>query len=347
MTEHIDNNECFKEDIEMFRQLFSHRWIRNGLIALLCAVFVMAIPAGAFAVRPGEMSLAAEMSAAQRAVAAMHPDKKIRNPDYLAEKFVSEDFWHYYHYSRDFGNSMKFVKTFRVGFYYYDNARTMHIDKIFQDAAKNGLEQVVILGAGFDSRAYRFGDMLPGVRFFELDHPPTAGQKQKTIQDIFGKVPAHVTFVPIDFKTWNIGDALFNAGYDPHKNTCFIWAGVSMYLTKEAVDQTLLFIADRSAPGSTVIFDYILETAIKKDSQKYPGARRYAFRMALAGEPILSGLPEGKDAVRAYMEDRGLQVLSNVGHEELIRMYLIGTDGNPVGPPPKFLRIVHAQVNKE
>jgi len=328
----------------MFRHSFSHQWIRNGLIASLCAAIIMAIPAGAFAVRPDEISLAAEMDAAQRAVAAMHPDEKLRNPDYLAEKFVSEDFWHYYHFSRDFDTSMKLVKTFRLGAYYYVNARTKHIDKMFQNTAQNGLEQVVILGSGFDSRAYRFGEMLPGVRFFELDHPPTSMRKQEKIKEIFGKIPTHVTFVPIDFNTWNVGDVLDKAGYDPQKITCFIWEGISMYITGEAVDQTLRFIATQSAPGSTVIFDYILESVIKGDSKKYPEARRFAFRMALAGEPILSGLPEGDEAAQAYMNDRGLEVVSNVGYEELTRMYLIGSDGQPDGQPSKYFKIAHARV---
>ena len=345
MVAYVNNSEFFKEDKAMFRQPLSHQWIQNRLIACLCVALVLAIPASAFAVRPGEISFTAEMGAGQRAVAAMHPDEKIRNPDYLAEKFLSEDFWHYYHFSRDFDTSMKFVKTFRVGFYYYGNARTKHIDKLFQDVAKKGLEQVVILGAGFDSRAYRFNEIMPNVQFFELDHPPTAAYKQKRIKEIFGKIPTHVTYVPIDFKTWNIGEALGKAGYAPQKITCFIWAGVSMYVTQEAVDQTLRFIADQSAPGSTVIFDYILETAIQRDSKKYPAARRFAFRMALAGEPILSGLPEGKNAAKAYINDRGLEVLSDVGYEELTKMYLIGTDGNPDGLPPRYLRIVHAQNN--
>ncbi len=324
----------------MSRQPLSYPWIRSGWIVPLCAALILALPAGVFAVRPGEISFAAEMSAAQRAVAAMHPDERLRNPDYLAEKFVSDDFWHYYHYNRNFDLSMKFVKMFRIGGYYYVNARTRHIDKLLQDASKNGLEQVVMLGAGFDSRAYRFGKDLPGVRFFELDHPPTSLRKQALVKEIFGKLPRNVTFVPIEFNTWSVEDAMVKAGYDSKKVTCFIWEGVSMYITAEAVDRTLRFIATRSAPGSTVIVDYLPEPAIKADS----GVRRIAFRMALAGEPILSGFPEGVDAAEAYLNERGLDVLSDVGHEELTRMYLMGSDGKPDGKPSPYFRIAHARV---
>jgi len=344
MAEISNDKGYFKKESAMFQQPLSYPWIRTGWIVPLCAALILAIPAGVFAVRPNEISLAAEMGAAQRAVAGMHPDKKLRNPDYLAEKFVSDDFWHYYHYSRDFDTSMKFVKTFRIGGYYYVNARTMHIDKLLQDAFKNEFEQVVMLGAGFDSRAYRFGKDMPHVRFFEMDHPPTSLRKQALVKNIFGKRPANVAFVPIDFKTWKVEETLDKAGYDPKKITCFIWEGVSMHLTAEAVDRALRFIATRSAPGSTVIVDYIPEPAIKGDSKQYPGVRRIAFRMALAGEPILSGLPEGVDAAEAYMNECGLEVLSDVGHEELTRMYLIGSDGKPDGQPSRYFRIAHARV---
>jgi methyltransferase (TIGR00027 family) len=313
------------------------------IVSLLTAL-ILAIPEGAFAVRPGEVSLTAEINAAQRAVAAMHPDKKIRNPDYLAEKFVSDDFWYYYHYSRDFDRSMEFVKTFRVGGYYYANARTKHIDKLFRHASNNGLEQVVLLGAGFDSRAYRLGKKIPGVRFFELDHPPTSARKQEKLREIFSRPPANVHFVPIDFKSWNVEESLEKAGYDSKKTSCFILEGVSMFLPKEAVDRTLRFIATQSAAGSTVIFDYIPEVALAGDAKQYPGFRRIAFRMALAGEPLLSGLPEKTEALTSYMQDSGLELLSNVGHEELTRMYLIGSDGQPDGNPSTYYKIAHARV---
>lgn len=328
----------------MCRHMISHTRIRSGWIASIVAALILTMPASALAVRPGEVSWTAETTTAQRAVAAMHPDEKLRNPDYLAEKFVSDDCWHYYHYSRDFKTSMKFVKTFRVGAYYYVNARTKHIDKLLQDAAKDGLEQVVVLGAGFDSRAYRFKSALPNVRFFELDHPPTSARKMAMVKEIFGKIPAHVTLVPIDFNTQKIEDAMGKAGYDPKKVTYFIWEGVTYYITGDAVDQTLRFIAARSAPGSTVVFDYIPEPAVKGDYKKYPAVRRAAFRMALAGEPLISGLPEGTEAVKGYMSDRGLEVVSDLGHEELTRRYLIGSDGKPDGRPPGYFRIVHARV---
>lgn len=330
----------------MSRHPLSYGRLRSGWILSLCVVLLLAIPSSALAVRPGEVSFIAEINAAQRAVAAMHPDETLRNPDYLAEKFVSDDCWHYYHYSRDYDTSMKFIETFRIGGYYYVNARTKHIDKLLLESSDSGLEQVVVLGAGFDSRAYRFGKSLPKVRFFELDLLPTSTRKQEMVKKIIGKIPDNVTFVPIDFNTQNLAGTLDKAGYDSTKVTCFIWECVTMFITEDALDRTLRFIAGHSAPGSTVVFDYIPKQILKGEIKGYPGVRRLAFRLSLAGEPLVSGLPEGVAAAEAYINDRGLEVLSNIGHKELTRRYLIGSDGKPDGQPSKYYRITHARVPK-
>jgi len=334
----------FKEEPDMFRHTQARIWIRNGWIASIATVLILTIPAGSSAVRPGRVSFTAEISTAQRAVAAMHPDEKLRNPDYLAEKFVSDQCWHYYHYSRDFKTSMKFIKTFRVGTYYYVNARTKHIDKLLLEAAGGGLEQVVVLGAGFDSRAYRFQQRMPKVKFYEMDLPAMIARKQATVQKIFGKSPGNVTFVAIDFNTQSIDGALKANGYNPKGKTFVIWEGVTYYITAQAVDNTLRFISSQSAPGSAVVFDYMPESAVKGDYKKYPAVRRTAFRVALAGEPLLSGLPEGGEAVNGFIRERGLEVISDVGAEELTRTYLIGSNGKPDGTPPGHFRIVHAKV---
>jgi len=186
---------------------------------------------------------------------------------------------------------MKFIKGFRVGSYYYVNARTKHIDGLLKEAAKDGLEKVLILGAGFDSRAYRFQKHLPKVKFFELDLPATIAHKEATVRQIFGKAPKNVTYVPIDFNTQDLGTVLKAKGYHSKRKTFIIWEGVTYYLTAEAVDKTLRFFSNHAAPGSAMVFDYMPEPAVKGDYKKYPTARRAAFRVALAEEPLLSGLP--------------------------------------------------------
>ena len=284
------------------------------------------------------------MAAAQRAVAAMHPDEKIRNPDYLAEKFVSDDFRYHYHYSKDFKTSMLLVKSFRIGGYYYVNARTKHIDKLLQEAAENGATQVVILGAGFDSRAYRFGKDYPKLTFIEVDHPTTSAYKQTLVKKIIGRTPSNVVFAPIDFNTQKLADVLTKVGYDPKQITFFIWEGVTFYITEAGVDQTLQFIATHPAQGSAVVFDYLLKAAIEGKDKKYQRIRRMSFRMRLAGEPLLSGFPGDTETTEKYINDHGLKMVSNIGPQDLTQMYLVGSNGKPDGQPSPHFRIIHARV---
>src|SRR5262245_52746300 len=134
-------------------------------------------------------------------------------------------------------------------------ARTRLIDDALADAVRRGARQVVILGAGFDCRAYR----LPGldaVRVFEVDHPQTQAAKRNRFERRFGHPPRTVTFAAVDFDRQSLADGLKAAGFDAAVPAFFIWEGVTNYLSKEAVDATLRFIGSAS-PGSQVLFTYV------------------------------------------------------------------------------------------
>ena len=136
-------------------------------------------------------------------------------------------------------------------------ARERYIDDYLEARLDEGLEQLVILGAGFDARAYRFDRLKrDAIRVFEVDHPATQAAKLEKLEAIFGKPPSHVTYVAIDFNRETLGGRLADCGYDESKRTLFIWQGVTEYLTPDAVDETLAFVRDHSAPGSSIVFDY-------------------------------------------------------------------------------------------
>jgi methyltransferase (TIGR00027 family) len=124
-----------------------------------------------------------------------------------------------------------------------------------------GIEQLVILGAGLDSRAYRIEGLKGQVRVFEVDHPATQAAKLAKLTKLFGALPAHVTYVPIDFDAETL-EKLFDFGYSRQHKTLFIWEGVVHYLTAEAVDQTLSFVSKHSGAGSSIIFDYVYTSAL-------------------------------------------------------------------------------------
>ena len=132
--------------------------------------------------------------------------------------------------------------------------RTATIDAAVRDAIASGAKQLVILGAGYDGRAWRLPE-LAGVKVFEVDHPATQGDKRAHLAEL---PPASgiVTFVPIDFEREALTVALDRAGHDRASPTCWIWEGVVMYLTRAAMRATLADIATRSAPGSSLIVNY-------------------------------------------------------------------------------------------
>jgi methyltransferase (TIGR00027 family) len=132
--------------------------------------------------------------------------------------------------------------------------RTTAIDSAVRDAIAAGATQLVVLGAGYDGRAWRMPEMA-GVKVFEVDHPATQGDKRTHLPELPPSI-GHVELVPIDFEKESLGPVLDRAGHDSASPTCWIWEGVVMYLTRDAMRATLAGIANRSAPGSTLIVNY-------------------------------------------------------------------------------------------
>jgi methyltransferase (TIGR00027 family) len=305
----------------------------------LCLALVTPI---AWAVESGMLSITAESVTAARAIFAQHPDKKVRNDDYLAMKMVAPEYWHYSLLKPDYETGVLVTKTFRFDTNYYVNARTKHMDALLKQAADDGVTQVVNLGAGYDSRAYRFRNAMPKARFFEIDLPAMIEEKKRRLKIALGNVPEYVAYVPIDFNTQNIPDELNKAGYHPDQKTFFIWEGVTYYISGEAVDSTLRFIATQSAPGSSVVFDYMPSGVIQGDFTTYPDARRLSFWVAYRGEPFIFGIPEGESG--SYVSQRGLKVMSDLKPKDLEERYLTRSDGTLDGPCTSAFRIMHASV---
>src|SRR5262245_39650288 len=284
----------------------------------------------------GRVSTTAESVCVLRAIAAKHPDPKLRNPDYLAEKFVSPEFLR----TSPFRSDPDRARHSPV--YFWVNARTHHIDALLVEALSKGATQVVSLGAGFDSRAYRFRDRFPQVRFFELDLPAMIAAKRDRVVKIFGAVPERVILVPTDFTARPLDEVLRDAGYDRAQRTFFIWEGVTMYLPEAANVSTLRFVRSGSASGSSVVYDYVLDAALRPDGGGIYGARSTGAYLASVGEPVLTGWSQRQAADIATRE--GLAVASDIGPAELTARYLIGTDGQPDGMMIESTRIMHAQV---
>jgi methyltransferase (TIGR00027 family) len=200
--------------------------------------------------------------------------------------------------------------------------RTVAIDAAVRDAIAAGAAQLVILGAGYDGRAWRLQE-LRGVRVFEVDHPATQGDKRSRVAQL-PPPNGNVTYVPINFERESLNDVLDRAGHDRSVPTCWIWEGVVMYLTREAMRATLAGVAARSAPGSTLVVNY--HTAHRRL------LARLMFR--LIGEPQISawtpaemaadlrsaGFGVHEDSGMANWNDRFVQGRANVDRGAYMRI---------------------------
>ncbi|HEU4325569.1 MAG TPA: SAM-dependent methyltransferase [Roseiflexaceae bacterium] len=197
-------------------------------------------------------------------------------------------------------------------------ARDRYIDDFLKAGLAEGLDQVVLLGAGFDTRPYR----IPGIgqtRVFEVDHPATQQVKQQRLKRAVNPLPGHVTFVPVDFNTQTLAERLPASGYNEGGKTLFIWQGVTMYLSPEAVDRTLAFIAGRSAPGSLLIFDYFTDELLHSAY-----IQRVQRLMRMIGEALTFGIDQR--LIGQFLGQRGFCDIHSADADELTRRYFTGAN---------------------
>jgi methyltransferase (TIGR00027 family) len=205
--------------------------------------------------------------------------------------------------------------------------RERYIDDFLKASLDEGLDQIVILGAGLDTRAYRIA-AIERTRVFEVDHPATQQVKLERLIKVIDPLPAHVTFVAVDFDTQALGERLLARGYDEQAKTLFIWQGVTYFLTAEGVDSTLAFIAHHSGPGSTVIFDYFYSEILRDTRRGDVKMLRRAAR--LTGEAYMFGIDRGQ--IEPFLVQRGFCDVHNLPIEDLGPLYFTGPNAGRVLP---------------
>jgi len=230
-------------------------------------------------------------------------------------------------------------------------ARTRYIDEYVNKCIDDGLEQLIILGAGYDSRAYRIEGLKGGVTVFEVDHPATQKLKIEKVKKMLYPLPSNVVYVPIDFNRETLPQRMSQSGYDKDKKSLFIWEGVTPYLTAEAVDETLHFVAKNSGPGSSIIFSYILKSLVDGTCQ-VEGAReiRKAFSRghitdfsSHRGDRLMFGIKEG--TIEAFLSERGFQQIKDISGDYYEAEYYTGPNRNRMGC--RLCRVVSAAVKPE
>jgi methyltransferase (TIGR00027 family) len=227
------------------------------------------------------------------------------------------------------------------GAYGFTIARMHHMDAVVRGEVAAGLDQLVILGAGYDTRAYRMRDALEGVRVLELDHPATSRDKRARLAKALGAVPGDVTYVEVDFTHQSLLERLADHGHDPAARTLFLLSGVAAYLPDAAVVELFDQVASHTSPRTSLLFDYAYEDVLSDPTRYYGGAEWVPFAIDLDEEPR-SGFPRGE--VGEALSSRGLRLASDLEPDELAARYLRRADGTSVAPPFGFLAVAHGFV---
>ncbi len=223
--------------------------------------------------------------------------------------------------------SMKFarVRNFTIkqtdaimkGIYGAQICRTRFIDDAVLAALSQEIGQLMILGAGYDTRPYRLTGM-EHVKIFEIDLPSVQENKKKKLQKHFGRLPENITFIPIDFDKQSLGAVLTGTAFDPFSPVIFVWEGVTQYISEEAVHRTLAFVG-KSAPGSVLVFTYVLKSIIERRSD-IPGADKMMDFAAKNNYPWLFGLEPSN--VPSFLKQFHLYLIADVGNKDYQEIYL-------------------------
>jgi methyltransferase (TIGR00027 family) len=187
-------------------------------------------------------------------------------------------------------------------------------------AIKRGVRQLVVLGAGLDTYAYR-APPSQNLRVFEVDHPATQAWKRERLAEADIPLPASLTFVPIDFERETLADGLAASGFDCTQQTFFTWLGVVPYLTDEAIFATLGYIAGLPG-GAHVVFDYVNPPASVTEPGRRAAHEALAARVAAIGESIRNHFDS--DALDVRLKALGFRDVEDSGWAEIAARFFPG-----------------------
>ena len=230
------------------------------------------------------------------------------------------------------------------GFHEHLISRTRFIDDLIEKSAKEGIEQYVILGAGYDSRANRL-NLTPSLKIFEVDQPEVSDIKLSKLPKDLPNLE-NITYVNVDFSYQSLSEQLLTAGFDQTKSTIFTLEGVSQYITKEAVSSTIQELSSITKDARSIFFMSYVDELLNKDpaacfGKGYPNPSKKANLIqnlsAKVGEPWISFYRA--EEVESILEENGYSMKENVTLEDLNSLYF-----SPVGralPENQIFKLEH------
>jgi methyltransferase (TIGR00027 family) len=264
-----------------------------------------------------QASLTAEITCAQRAVEHLMPADERLIDDPFATCFVQRRT-----YRARFATPAIARLTRRIfdrrypGFMAIVLLRNRFYEDALADALRDGIDQVVLLGAGYDTSAFRLE--LGAATLFEVDAPMTQAHKQLAAARHALEPKCPLVYVPCDFEREDIVTTLTERGFDTGRRSVFVWLGVSYFLSPEAVRRTLADVATLSAPGSRLVWDH-MDQAVIDGTTPYIGARRAAAIVQKRGEPYRFGVTSEEAA--ALVDSYGFDAIDQARLPELGRRY--------------------------
>nr|NJM03940.1 SAM-dependent methyltransferase [Desulfobacula sp.] len=283
-------------------------------------------------------SRTAEWTCISRAASALEADGPYRGDDHLALRLIPG--------LLKTGLQIPWVRRFfmRVmapkGIYEYTIARTKYMDGVYQEALAKGFDQILIFGAGFDTRALRFERESGHTRIFEVDAAVTQAAKLGRYKEKGIEVPARVCFIAMDFDRESLVDKLEAAGFQKGGRTLFMMEGLLMYLDPASVKKTFQTICDCAGKGSELVFDYVRAEVFRNPQGIYGGAE-ILKSTSKAGETWRFGMDE--DQIALFLEPYGLTLMDHKNAEDLKKQYFTERPGKMPGPINTAHNLVRAE----
>ncbi len=283
-----------------------------------------------------KMSRTAEFTCLVRGLSNLEKREQYKSDDYVSMIIMNDLIRPLLHFS--FFKKI-FMGKYPAGMYEYVIARTKTIDAEFKRALDQGIKQILIFGAGFDSRGVRLGSKVKDTRIFELDAPLTQAAKIERYRLKKVEIPGSLTYIPIDFNRESLPERLLQGGFEKDRPSLFILEGLAMYLQPESVDGTFRVIEEFSGAGSRVVFDHIYASVLRRENL-YEGEQELYKGVADNGERFCFGIEKGH--ADEFLSAYGFTTEKILDSSALEDMYFRDASGELLGRVNKTHCIVTA-----
>lgn len=271
-------------------------------------------------------SRTAEMTCTSRAASFLNSNSYYHSDDHLSVRLLPNLFGILLHIPLF---RMFFVRVLApAGIFEYVVARTKYIDAVFKHVLAGSFDQILLFGAGFDTRALRFQAEAQHIRIFELDAPITQQAKIQQYKKRNLSIPSNVVFIAIDFDKESLPHKLDAAGFHKGQKSLFILEGLLMYLEPESVQVTFQTIQEYAGLGSWAVFDYVKASVLRHENSLYGGPVMTQF-VSKVGEQWRFGIEP--DEIASFTSIYGFEISDHKCAKDLEEAYFQDAAGKLVG----------------